>query len=37
VGIDLHDVPQDGTAADLHHGFGTELGLLAETGSKTAA
>src|ERR1019366_944127 len=31
VGVHLHDVPQDGTAPDLHHRFGAEFGLFSET------
>src|SRR6266404_3278602 len=30
VGIHLHDVPQDGTAPNLHHRFGPEFGLFSE-------
>ena len=28
VGVHLHDVPQDGTPPDLHHGFWAEFGLF---------
>jgi hypothetical protein len=37
VGVHLHDVPEDGTASDLHHRFGAELGLLSETGTQSTA
>src|SRR4029077_18655647 len=37
VRVDLHDVPENGTAPDLYHGLGTELGLLAKTGAQSAA
>ena len=33
VGVHLHDVPQDGAAADLDHRFGAEFGLFPETGT----
>src|ERR1017187_5501613 len=37
VGVDLHDVPEDGAATHLHHGFRAEFGLLAETRSQATA
>ena len=37
MGEDLHDVPQDRPAPDLHHRFGAKLGLLAQTGADAAA
>src|SRR6266403_3636901 len=33
VGVHLHDVPQNGTAPDLHHRLGTEFGFFPETGT----
>src|SRR4029077_6738778 len=33
VGVHLHDVPQDGTAPNLHHRFGPEFGFFPETGT----
>src|SRR6266853_6089005 len=33
VGVHLHDVPQNGTASDLHHRLGPEFGFLPETGT----
>src|SRR6266403_4309884 len=33
VGVHLHDVPEDGTASDLHHRFGPEFGFFPETGT----
>lgn len=36
VRIDLHDVPEDRLAADLYHGLGLEMGLLADPGTETA-
>ncbi len=33
MGIHLHDVPEDGTAPDLHHRLGTEFGFFPETGT----
>lgn len=29
-GVELHDVPKDRLAADLHHGLGLEIGLLGQ-------
>jgi hypothetical protein len=37
VGVHLHDVPQNGTATDLHHRFGAEFGLLPETSTQSTA
>jgi len=37
MGIDLHDMPQNGPVTDLNHGFGFKLGLFPEPGSKTSA
>ncbi len=34
VGIDLHDVPEDGAAADLHHRLGSNGGLFTEPGTQ---
>jgi hypothetical protein len=31
---DLHDVPEDGLAADLDHGLGTEFGLFPHAGAE---
>src|SRR3546814_107593 len=36
VGVDLHDVPDDGTAADLHHGLGPHDGLLGQPAAVAA-
>ena len=36
VRIDFHDVPEDRLAADLHHGLGLEIGLLADPGAEAA-
>ena len=36
VGVDLHDVPQDGAAADLHHRLGPKGRFFTEPGAKTA-
>ena len=33
VGVHLHDVPQNGTASDLHHRLGPEFGFFPETGT----
>src|SRR6267143_3905229 len=33
VGVHLHDVPEDGTAPDLHHRLGPEFSLFPETGT----
>src|SRR6266404_5802602 len=33
VGVHLHDVPQNGSAPDLHHRFGPEFGFFPETGT----
>jgi len=33
VCVHLHDVPQNGTAPNLHHRFGSEFGFFAETGT----
>jgi len=33
----FHDVPKDRLVADWHHGFGLELGFLAEPRSESAA
>src|SRR5579883_2879491 len=35
--VGLHDVPENGTASHLHHGLGTEFGLLTEPGSQPTA
>jgi hypothetical protein len=35
-GVDLHDVPQDGLAADLDHRLRLEVGLLRDPGTETA-
>src|SRR5205823_1006663 len=34
--VELHDVPQDGSSADLDHWLGTDLGLLAEPSAEPA-
>jgi hypothetical protein len=31
MGVGLHDVPQDGMAADRHHRLGAVFGLFAQT------
>ena len=36
VGQVLHDVPEDGPAADFDHGLGAELGFFPNSGTKTA-
>src|SRR5262249_14365072 len=33
----LHDVPEDGAAADLHHGFRLDLGLLCQPGPEATS
>src|ERR1700675_4411790 len=33
VCVDLHDVPQNGTAPNPHHRFGSEFGFFPETGT----
>jgi hypothetical protein len=33
--IDLHDMPENGLAADLDHGFGPKVGFFADAGSET--
>src|ERR1700692_327894 len=35
VGVHLHDVPQDGAAADFHHRLGTEFGFFPESGTRS--
>ena len=35
-GINLHHVPEDRLAADLHHGLGLQVGLLRKPGPKTS-
>jgi hypothetical protein len=35
VGVALHDVPQDGVAAYLHHRLGADGGFFTEPGAKT--
>src|SRR5690348_4166333 len=37
VRVNLHDVPQDGTAPDFDHRFGAKLSFLAQPGTKPAA
>ena len=37
MGVHLHDVPEDGTSADLDHRLRPEFGLLAESRSQAAA
>ena len=37
VGINLHDVPKDGTPADFYHGLGTVFRLLPEPRPHAAA
>src|SRR5208337_2864575 len=37
VGIKLHDVPEDGTAANFDHRFGPKLGLLAQARTEPTA
>ena len=36
LGVELEDVPEDGLAADLHHGLGADGGFFAETRAETA-
>src|SRR5258705_4653303 len=36
VVVDLHDVPEDRTAAHLDHGLGAKRGFLAKTGAEAA-
>jgi hypothetical protein len=33
MGVALHDVPEDGAAADLDHGLRPELGFFSQAGS----
>ena len=33
-GVELHDMPEDGLAADLDHGLGLEVGFFGETGAE---
>ena len=35
-GVELHDVPEDRPAADLHHRLGLEVGFLGESRAKSA-
>ena len=35
-GVELEDVPEDGTAADFDHGLGADGGFFAETRAETA-
>ena len=35
VGIDLHDVPQDGLAANFHHRLGFEVGFFGNPGAES--
>ena len=37
VGVELHDVPEDGAAADLDHRLGPEFGFLAQARAQSAA
>src|SRR6185369_16494562 len=37
MGIGLHDVPENGAAADLDHRLGAELGLLAQASPQASA
>src|SRR5690348_174921 len=36
VSVVLHDVPEDGTPADLDHGLGTQFGLLRQARALSA-
>ena len=36
LGVELEDVPEDGPAANFHHGLGTEGGLFADAGAEPA-
>ena len=36
VGIELHDVPEEGPAADLDHRLGPDVGFLRESAAETA-
>ena len=33
--VDLHDVPEDGLAPDLHHGLGFEMGFFGNPGAQS--
>jgi len=35
-GVELHDMPEDGLAADLDHGLGSEIGFFGEPGAEAA-
>jgi hypothetical protein len=37
LGIDLHDMPQNGAVADGHHRFGAVFGFLPQTGAFSSA
>ena len=36
MGVNLHDVPQDGLAPDLDHGLGLDVGFFAYARTQTA-
>lgn len=36
VAVELHDVPEDGLAAQIDHGLGLELGFFTDARAQTA-